>query len=51
MWLRLKRLGLDGMAAKVFCAFREKMRRNLLGAHPRLAVFDLYRLGYLCTLK
>ncbi|KOS08029.1 hypothetical protein AM493_19725 [Flavobacterium akiainvivens] len=51
MWLRLKKLGLDGLAAKAFCTFNKKMRRNLLGPHPRMTVFDVYRLGYLCTLK
>jgi glycosyltransferase involved in cell wall biosynthesis len=51
MWLRLKKLGLDGPAARAFYSFSAKMRRNLLGPRPNMTVFDLYRLGYLCTLK
>jgi glycosyltransferase involved in cell wall biosynthesis len=51
MWVRLKKLGVDGFAAKAFCSFRGRMRKNLLGPKPSMKVFDLYRLGYLCTLK
>lgn len=34
-----------------FIFFRKTFRKNLLGAHPNMTIFSLYKLGYLCTLK
>jgi glycosyltransferase involved in cell wall biosynthesis len=49
-YCKLKKFGLAGFASKLFCTFRGRLRKNLLGNHPSMIVFDLYRLGYLCTL-
>ncbi len=47
---RVKRMGLQGMVRSVFALFEKRLRRHLLGAHPRLWLFDFYKLGYLCRL-
>jgi len=50
-YCKLKKFGMAGMAAKTFSNLRSRMRQNLLGPRPSIIIFDLYRLGYLCTLK
>ncbi|MES2486365.1 MAG: glycosyltransferase family 2 protein [Bacteroidota bacterium] len=50
-YCRLKKFGMAAFAAKTFNTFKQRLRKNLLGAKPSMIVFDLYRLGYLCTLK
>jgi len=50
-WCKLKKFGMAGFVAKTFCSFRGRLLKNLLGPRPSMIVFDLYRLGYLCTLK
>lgn len=39
---------LTSIKAGLFRYFEKLMRKNLLGKHPSLFIFDLYRLGYLC---
>lgn len=34
-----------------FILFKKTFRKNLLGSHPNMTIFSLYKLGYLCTLK
>ncbi|MBW6481207.1 MAG: glycosyltransferase [Bacteroidales bacterium] len=46
-----EKLGLQGIIAKLFSAFRQKMENNLLGPRPRLFILDFYKLGYLCQVK
>ena len=43
--------GLQGIIAKLFSAFRQKMENNLLGPRPRIFILDLYKLGFLCEVK
>lgn len=47
---RLKRAGLQPAVRLFFTLFGGALRRNLLGQHPRLRLFDLYKLGYLARL-
>lgn len=39
---------LTSIKAGLFRCFEKLMRKNLLGKHPSLLIFDLFRLGYLC---
>ena len=48
---RMQKNGLTGAASTVFKLFKKRWTKNLLSSRPSLLVFDLYRLGYLCTLK
>lgn len=48
---RIKALCLRSIAAYAFKIFKKMFRKNLLSANPSLFIFDLYRLGYLCSLK
>lgn len=47
----LKRIGLIPIAAWLFKIFAGKMENNLTGNHPKLWIFDLYKAGYICSLK
>lgn len=47
----LKKLGLNKLFGKTFIYFKQSLEKNILGINPNLFLFDLYRLGYLCTLK
>lgn len=47
---RLKHAGLQPAVRLFFALFGKAWRRNLLGRHPRLRLFDLYKLGYLARL-
>lgn len=47
---RLARTGLPFLLKPVFRVGQKAMRRNLLGKNPSMRVFDLYRLGYLCSI-
>lgn len=47
---RLKRAGLQPAVRLFFALCGKSLRRNLLGRHPRLRFFDLYKLGYLARL-
>lgn len=47
----LKRMRLNNLAVFMFSLVKKRFIKNLTGTHPSLLVFDLYRLGYLCSLK
>ena len=47
---RLKRWHLMGAFTLHFRIFRPLLRRNLLGHHPQLLLFKVYKLGYLCMI-
>lgn len=47
----LKKLGLNKLIATSFKFFRPSLERNILGFNPNLFLFDLFRLGYICSLK
>jgi hypothetical protein len=48
---KLRSFGLDTIFRYVYQKFEIRLRRNLMGDNPNLVVFDLYKLGYLCSLK
>lgn len=48
---RLQRFRLDALFRFLFHMFGNPMRRNLLGRHPNLLVFQLYKLGYYMMLE
>ena len=47
----LKRLYLSSIISFIFKKLERKMEGNLLSEKPSLVVFDLYKLGYYCSLK
>lgn len=47
---RVRTLGLRSFIAYLFRTNENRLQRNLMGHNPRLFLFDLYKLGYLCTL-
>ncbi|MCK0114774.1 glycosyltransferase family 2 protein [Gelidibacter sp. F63206] len=49
-FFKLKRLGFHYVLAIIYKLFRSHFKRNLLSNKPSLFIFDLCRLGYLCTL-
>jgi len=49
--LKFKRLGVLGLSGKLFRWVEPLFIRNLTGSHPRLLIFDLYRIGYLCQVS
>jgi len=51
LYAKLRRLGLRPVIAFFFRLLRPLFLRQLKSARPILVVFDMYRLGYLCTLK
>jgi hypothetical protein len=48
---KLQTLGLDGLIRYIYGKSEARLRKNLMSNHPRLLLFDLYKLGYLCTLN
>jgi glycosyltransferase involved in cell wall biosynthesis len=48
---KFKTLGLDSLVKYLYIIFESGMRKNLTSNHPNLFIFDLYKLGYLCSLK
>jgi glycosyltransferase involved in cell wall biosynthesis len=48
---KLNRFGLRTLVVIGFKLFKSRFRKNLLSSNPSLFIFDLYRLGYLCSLK
>lgn len=48
---KLTSFGLDGIFRYVYYKFELRLRRNLMSENPNLVVFDLYKLGYLCSLN
>lgn len=51
LYTKLRRFGLRPLIAFSFGMLRPLLLRQLKSARPNLAVFDFYRLGYLCTLR
>ncbi|MBS7230812.1 glycosyltransferase [Flavobacterium psychroterrae] len=47
----LKKYYLQNLVAFLFKIFKPFVRKQLLSKKPSLLLFDLYRLGYYCTLK
>ena len=47
----LKKLKLDRIFSFIFTLLKSNIRKKITGNKPSLFFFDLYRLGYLCTLK
>lgn len=48
---RIENIGLLGFATFIFNLFKKIWIKNLLSSRPSLFIFDIYRLGYLCSLK
>lgn len=48
---KIKKFGLNKVFAFSFKNYEKTMLRNLLSGNPSLFVFQLYKLGYICTLK
>lgn len=48
---RLKKLKLTSLFNFVFKKSEQKIKRNLLSNKPSLFLFDIYKLGYYCSLK
>jgi glycosyltransferase involved in cell wall biosynthesis len=48
---KFKKLGLDGIVRYLYSIFEVRLRKNLTSNHPNLFLFDLYKLGYLCSLN
>ena len=48
---QLKKFRLRGVAARLFRGGESLLVKNLVGPRPRLFLFDLYRLGYLCQIS
>lgn len=47
----IQKIGLAPLARLSFKIVKGSFNKNLLGSNPSLFIFDLYRLGYLCSLK
>ena len=48
---QLDKIKLTSMVEFLYNRYEHRLRRNLLSSNPNLIVFDLYKLGYLCTLE
>lgn len=48
---KFKNARLEGLIRYVFEKNEFRLRKNLLSKNPNLFLFDLYKLGYLCTLE
>ncbi len=48
---KIKQLGLDSLMLLFYKRYEHILRKNLLGQKPNLIVFDIYKLGYLCSLS
>lgn len=51
LYQKIKALQLGPVIALFYRVTKKLLRNNLLGSNPSLIVFDLYRLGYMCSLK
>ncbi len=47
----IKDLGLDGILRYLYYKQEYRLRQNLMSEKPNLFLFDLYKLGYLCSLN
>jgi len=48
---KLRTCGMESLFRYVYYRFEMRLRKNLMSENPNLIVFDLYKLGYLCTLN
>ena|SRR5690554_1402772 len=48
---RLKKWKLTGIVGFVFKIYEPFLKKKILSENPNLFCFDLYRLGYICTIK
>jgi GT2 family glycosyltransferase len=48
---KIKKTGTAPLVSVIFNCFRPLIERNLLGSRPSLLLFDLYKLGILCSLR
>jgi len=46
---RLKKLGLTGLVSFIFKISEPYLRKKILNQNPNIFLFDLYRLGYICS--
>lgn len=51
MFCKIKKLRCTFLIASMFEKFKFKMEKHLYSANPSMLLFDLYRLGYYCTLE
>ncbi len=51
LYLRLKRFHLDILVSKMYLTFEKNIAKNLTGNNPSLFVFNIFKVGYLCSLK
>lgn len=50
-YLRARKLGIDNLISRLFKRFEPAIIQNLESKNPRLILFDLFKLGYLCSIK
>ncbi len=50
-YFKLKKLGLTKLVAVGFKIVAPFLKKNILSTNPKLVYFDIYRLGYLCSLE
>ncbi len=48
---KIKNFGLEGFIRYIYSKIEYRLRKNLLSKNPNLFFFDLYKLGYLCSLN
>ena len=48
---KIKRFKLDGLVRLIYSRYEYQLRKNLLSKNPSMFYFDLYKLGYLCSLN
>lgn len=48
---KVEKIGLDRTIEFFYKRYEHILRKNLLGRNPNLLVFDLYKLGYLCSIN
>lgn len=51
LYASISRFGMTAFVGFLFKTFQKPLKENLLSDNPSLLIFDLYRLGYLCSLK
>lgn len=49
-YFKLHNKKLDGILASLYKAFGQRWETNLCGQNPNMRIFDIYKLGYLCSL-
>ncbi len=47
----LKKFNIDSLISKLYLTFEKSIAKNLKGNNPSLFVFNLFKIGYLCSLK